>query len=67
MPQRELVLLGEMIDAAEQAQQLVAGLDVEAIETDRQRRDAPLWSFTVLGEAAAQLSTDFKAAHPHVQ
>lgn len=67
MPQREAVLLGEMIDAAEQAQQLVAGRDVEALETDRQRRDALLWNFTVLGEAAAQLSTDFKAAHPNVQ
>ena len=67
MPQREAVLLGEMIDAAEQAQQLVAGLDVEAIETDRQRRDALLWNFTVLGEAAAQLSTDFKVAYPDVE
>ena len=66
MPQREVVLLGEMIDAAEQAQHLVAGLNVEAIEADRQRRDALLWNFTVLGEAAAQLSTDFKAAHPDV-
>ena len=66
MPQREAVLLGEMIDAAEQAQQLVAGLDVEAIETDRQRRDALLWNFTVLGEAAAQLPDEFKRAHPRV-
>ncbi|MBK8446524.1 MAG: DUF86 domain-containing protein [Micropruina sp.] len=66
MPQREVVLLGEMIDAAEQAQQLVAGLHVEAIEADRQRRDALLWNFTVLGEAAAQLSADFKATHPYV-
>jgi len=29
---------------------------------DRQRRDALLWNFTVLGEAAAQLPDDLKAA-----
>ena len=66
MPRREVLLLGEMIDAAEQAQHLVAGHDVEAIEADRQRRDALLWNFTVLGEAASQLPGEFKSAHPAV-
>ena len=66
MPRREVLLLGEMIDAAEQAQRLVAGHDVEAIEADRPRRDALLWNFTVLGEAASQLSDEFKSAHPAV-
>ncbi|MFT4215600.1 MAG: DUF86 domain-containing protein [Micropruina sp.] len=56
-----------MIDAAEQAQQLATGHDVEAIQADRQRRDALLWNFTVLGEAAAQLSDEFKAEHPGVK
>lgn len=42
MPRREILLLGEMIDAAEQAQRLVFGHDLEAIEADRQRRDALL-------------------------
>jgi hypothetical protein len=32
MPRREALLIGEMIDAAEQAQSLVAGRDVEAIK-----------------------------------
>ena len=66
MPRREVLLLGEMIDAAEQAQHLVAGHDLEAIEADRQRRDALLWNFTVLGEAASQLPDEFKSAHPAV-
>lgn len=48
MTRREVLLLGEMIDAAEQAQQLAAGHDVEDFEADRQRRDALLWDFTVL-------------------
>jgi uncharacterized protein with HEPN domain len=50
--QRDILLLTEMIDAAEQAQQLTANVTVSELESDRQRRDALLWNFTVLGEAA---------------
>lgn len=63
---REVLLLSEMIDAAEQAQVLAAVSSVEVIESDRQRRDALLWNFTVLGEAASQLPQAFRDAHPHV-
>ncbi|MCU1499312.1 MAG: hypothetical protein JWM47_3265 [Acidimicrobiales bacterium] len=63
---RELALLEEMIDAAEQARLLVAGFDVAAIEGDRQRHDALLWNFTVLGEAAAQIPQDVKARFPEI-
>jgi uncharacterized protein with HEPN domain len=64
--QRDILLLSEMIDAAEQAQQLSAGVTVSELEADRQRRDALLWNFTVLGEAAAQLSADLKEQFPDV-
>jgi hypothetical protein len=47
-----------MIDAAEQARQLAVGVSATDLERDRQRRDALLWNFTVLGEAAARLSGD---------
>jgi len=47
---RDLLLLAEMIDAAQQAQHLVDGVTVEELEADRQRRDALLWNFTVLGD-----------------
>lgn len=50
--QRDILLLTEMIDAAEQAQKLATGVTVSQLETDRQRRDALLWNFTVLGEAS---------------
>jgi uncharacterized protein with HEPN domain len=50
--QRDILLLTEMIDAAEQAQRLTEDITVSQLETDRQRRDALLWNFTVLGEAA---------------
>ena len=63
---RDILLLTEMIDAAEQAQQLAAGATVTDLETDRQRRDALLWNFTVLGEAAAQLSGDLKDQFPDI-
>jgi len=66
MPPREIVLVSEMIDAAEQARALVLGRTVDAIEADRQRRDALLWNFTVMGEAAAQLPAEFKALHAEV-
>ncbi len=64
--QRDTLLITEMIDAAEQAQQLAAGLTVNQLEGDRQRRDALLWNFTVLGEAAGQLSAEVKAKFPDI-
>ena len=33
---------------------------------DRQRRDALLWNFTVLGEAASRVTGDVKQRFPHV-
>jgi uncharacterized protein with HEPN domain len=64
--QRDILLLTEMIDAAEQAQQLTAGVTVSQLETDRKRRDALLWNFTVLGEAAGQLSAEIKDRFPEL-
>jgi uncharacterized protein with HEPN domain len=64
--QRDILLLTEMIDAAEQAQQLVDGVTVSQLEADRQRRDALLWNFTVLGEAASQVSDEVKARFPDI-
>lgn len=66
MSRRELLLVREMVDAAEQAILLVTDRTVDQLRADRQLRDALLWNFTVLGEAAAQLPPDFKAQHPEV-
>jgi len=57
---RDVLLLEEMIQAAVQAVALVEGVAVEHLAADRIRRDALLWNFTVLGEAAAQLSDELK-------
>jgi uncharacterized protein with HEPN domain len=63
----DILLISEMIDAAEQARQLAVGVSATDLERDRQRRDALLWNFTVLGEAAARLSGDTQARFPNVQ
>ena len=64
--QRDILLLTEMIDAAEQAQRLTAGITVSQLEADRLRSDALLWNFTVLGEAAGQLSAEVKDRFPGI-
>src|SRR6516162_4806300 len=64
--QRDILLLTEMIDAAEQARRLTADITVSQLKTDRQRRDALLWNFTVLGEAAGQLSDQLKDQFPEI-
>ncbi|MGQ0823539.1 MAG: HepT-like ribonuclease domain-containing protein [Actinomycetota bacterium] len=63
---RELLLIAEMIEAAEQAHALAVDVDVHDLARDRQRRDATLWNFTVLGEAAAQLDHDVRARFPDI-
>src|SRR4029453_19075559 len=62
--QRDVLLLTEMIDAAEQAHRLTADITVSQLEADRQRRDALLWNFTVLGEASGPLSAEVKDKFP---
>jgi uncharacterized protein with HEPN domain len=59
-------MLAEMVDAAEQAQHLVAGLSAAEVGADRMRRDSLLWNFTVLGEAATLVSSETKARFPDI-
>ena len=63
---RDLLLLGEMIQAAERAHQLTDGLTLEELQADQLRSESLLWNFTVLGEAAAQLSDDVKERFANV-
>lgn len=66
MTQRDEMLLAEMLDAADQAQEIARGRSSDELQADRLRRDALLWNFTVLGEAAAKVSEDVKRAHPDI-
>lgn len=63
---RELLLLEEMAEAAEQGDLLVDGITAKDLTADRVRRDALLWNFTVLGEAATQIPDDVKQRFPEV-
>lgn len=64
--QRDRLLLAEVVDAAERLIELTSARTSADFDADRDRRDALLWNFTVLGEAVAQLSQDLKDAHPEV-
>ncbi|HMQ27068.1 MAG TPA: DUF86 domain-containing protein, partial [Acidimicrobiales bacterium] len=56
----------EMIDAAERAASLVQGIDLETLAADRLRREALLWNFTVLGEAAGQIDPAVRDRFPDI-
>lgn len=63
---REVLLLAEIVDAAQRILDLATDQTVQSMEADRTRREALLWSFTVLGEACGQLDEAFRAAHKTV-
>lgn len=54
---RDVLLLAEMIDAATRTIALANRLDPADPTAQRDRLDALLWNYTVLGEAAAQVPT----------
>src|SRR5438105_4597530 len=63
---RDVLLLEEMIEAAVHAVALVQDVSVVELSADRMRRDALLWNFAVLGEAATQLSDELRERFPGV-
>ena len=54
--QRDVLLLTEMVEAGERIIELVSGRSASDLESNRDVRDALLWNFTVLGEAASLTS-----------
>ena len=63
---RDLLLLREMRDAAVAIRGLVGDRTAEEVEADNLRRSAILWHFTVLGEAAGQVSGETKDANQEI-
>ena len=61
---RDLAILDEMIDAAEQAHAIAIDADPATLSRDRMRRDALLWNLTVLEEGAGQISEELTRVHP---
>lgn len=54
---REVLLVAEIIDSAERIVALTSGVTVALLDEDRNRREALLWSFTVLGERRSNSTT----------
>ena len=63
---RDRLLLTEIVEAVERIIGLTDGRSLDDFESDRDRRDALLWNFTVLGEAVGQLSDATKDARPGI-
>lgn len=63
---RDLLLLAEMMQAADRAHQLTDGLTLDELQADQLRSESLLWNFTVLGEAAAQLPGELKDRFPDI-
>jgi uncharacterized protein with HEPN domain len=63
---RDRLLLTEILEAVERITGLTDDRSLDDFESDRDRRDALLWNFTVLGEAVGQLSDATKDAHPGI-
>ena len=64
--QRDRLFLAEIIDAAQRVIDLAAERSAVDGAVDRDRRDALLWNFTVLGEAISQLSETTRSRHREV-
>jgi uncharacterized protein with HEPN domain len=64
--QRDRLFVTGMVDACARIVDLTDGRDVAELESEQTVRESLLWNFTVLGEAANQVSDDLRAAHPDV-
>ena len=60
---RELLFLWEMIRSIDRIQK---SFEQASSAGEALHCDAMLWNFTVLGEAVAQISREFKDQYPHV-
>ena len=60
------VYLGHMIDAAKAAISYGGQCSLAEVEAERMRVDATVRQLEILGEAASQVGSEFRAAHPEV-
>jgi len=63
----ERLYLTDMVDAADAIGRFVTGVGYDDFVRDELRQSAVLQKLVVMGEAAARLSTDFRASHPAVE
>ncbi len=62
----DLAFLWDMLEAGRSIQALVAGMTFEQFEADRRTYRAVERELEIMGEAARQVSADFRAAHPEI-
>lgn len=66
MQKDDLVYVGHMLDAARRATAKVAGVNREQYDKDENLRLALALLIQTVGEAARQLSVEFKSAHAEI-
>lgn len=67
MPPREwLVRLEDILEAISKMASYTAGLDLPAFKADERTRDAVVWNFAVIGEAARLIPSEIEARFPDV-
>lgn len=64
---RDALYLADIVEAADAVAEFVAGLKQEAFVGSKMARSAVLQQLTVIGEAAARLSPEFKQRHPEIE
>ena len=58
--------LGQMLDAAHEAQAYVSGIDLAAFASDRMRQRAVVYVIQIIGESARRVSPDGRAQLPSI-
>ncbi len=66
MSQDDAAWLVDMLIACQKVERFVRGVDGAAFLSDELRQEAVLRQLTVLGEAAKQISAEFRATHPEI-
>ena len=67
MPPREwLVRLEDVLEAVSKVASYTSGLDLTAFKADERTRDAVVWNFAVIGEAARLVPSEIEARFPDV-
>ena len=67
MPPREwLVRLEDILEAVSKVASYTSGLDLAAFKADERTRDAVVWNFAVIGEAARLVPGEIEARFPDV-
>lgn len=62
-----LLLLNDMLQAAEKIKRYTSGMDYDAFVADEKTMDAVVRNFEIIGEAANRIDPDFRTKNPEVE